>query len=106
MCVYSPPNASEQVPADVGLMDRWSSSSWQSMQVRRTGVSCPKVHVVWCLLSAVPTGSRFLSLPGLRRKEGRDDLSKAVKDEGERERCKTFIKSLCFHHPGSVLGIK
>lgn len=65
MCVYPPPCALEQVPADVALTDRWSSSARRPMQVRVTGTSCPKVHegdVVWCLLSAL--------LPGLRRKEG------------------------------------
>lgn len=43
-CVYPPAFASEQVLSDTGLMDRWSSLSWQSVQVRTCGVSCPKVH--------------------------------------------------------------
>lgn len=81
-CVYPPAFASEQVPSDTGLMDRWSSLSWQSVQVRTCGVSCPKVHegggwVGGCLSSTVPTGSRVPPLPrgkrndGGRRKEGR-----------------------------------
>lgn len=44
MCVYPLANALEQVLSDTGLMDRWSSLSWQPMQVRMCGVSCPKVH--------------------------------------------------------------
>lgn len=44
MCVYPLAYALEQVLSDTGLMDRWSSLSWQPMQVRMRGVSCPKVH--------------------------------------------------------------
>lgn len=39
--------ALEQVLSDAGWMHRWSSLSWQSVQVRMTGVSCPKVHESW-----------------------------------------------------------
>ncbi|CAK6962696.1 hypothetical protein NQZ68_023181, partial [Scomber scombrus] len=28
----------------MGLIDRWSSLSWQPVQVRMYGVSCPKVQ--------------------------------------------------------------
>lgn len=44
MCVYLLAYALEQVLSDAGLMNRWYSLSWQSVQVRMSGVSCPKVH--------------------------------------------------------------
>lgn len=45
---------SEQVLSDAGWMHRWSLLSWQSVQVRMSGVSCPKVHessgvVMFCI---------------------------------------------------------
>ena len=110
-CVYPPAFASEQVLSDTGLMDRWSSLSWQSVQVRTCGVSCPKVHE-WdgwvgggCLSSTVPTGSRVPPLPrgkrndgGRRKKKGGEGRKVGWPDrerrrERERERvvsCKTL----------------
>ena len=92
-------------------MDRWSSLSWQSVQVRTCGVSCPKVHggggEEGCLSSTVPTGSRVPPLPrgkrndggrrkkkgGEGRKEGGVTEERGRQTERERERvvsCKTL----------------